>query len=275
VAEKVTFLSVLATNLSIEDAEFLDTVRADRSLQVTEAALPLLARLTAGPYHDRRAVALASHFEAKGGLLRKKSVDVREFDPDPKEGIPEGAAWSVVGFIRHTPLDLWHKVLHADPADLVTWAWTGIPIDPAQAFFLAAAEQGDEALQVAVLGQVKRAPWNLLDDDDAIAALPLAVRLHVARRALAEISHGGLTTAQQWLGDTLPPEVLPEAVDSIARDPRQLALATIVTAFTHATPDQVAELRRLVDQAPETNRPAALRHIGHLTLLIRLNQELS
>jgi hypothetical protein len=273
VKEKAALLGALSTGLSAADAEFLDRVRADRSNQVIEAALGLLCRLEQGPFAERRASLIASHFTVKRGLFRK-SVEVSDFAADPKEGIPDGAADSVAGFIRHTPLPLWSRVLDTDLAELLTWAWTGIPVDAARAFFFAAVAQDDTALQITLLPQIKAAPWTLVDDAASIARLPWTVRVHVARQALAQVANGGLSIAVDWLGSPLPPEVTPDAIAAIQRVPTQLGYGPVI-ALAYATSDQVALLRRLADKLPDIQRPPALRQLGQLTLLTRLDQELS
>ncbi|MDR1238223.1 MAG: DUF5691 domain-containing protein [Propionibacteriaceae bacterium] len=273
VKEKAALLGALSTGLSAADAEFLDRVRADRSDQVAEAALGLLCRLEQGPFAERRAGLIASHFTAKRGLFRK-TVEVADFEADPKEGIPVGAADSVAGFIRYTPLPLWGRVLGTDLAELLTWAWTGIPVDAARAFFFAAVAQDDTALQITLLPQIKEKPWTLVDGAASIARLPWAVRVQVARQALAKAEGGGLGIAVDWLGSPLPPEVTPDAVAALQRVPTQLSYGPVI-ALAYASSDQLAPLRRLADKLPDSQRSAALRQLGHLTLLTRLDQELS
>jgi hypothetical protein len=272
--EKADLLPVLATGLSQADLPFLDTARTDRSSAVIDQALPLLARWPEGAYADRRAALMAQHFrlEQTGARL---TWQVDAIPPDKAEGIPEGAALGVEAFVRWTPLALWPCVLGQDPVALTRLPRSGVEWDPATVFTEAAAAQGDHVLFARLLAETNPSAGRYPDYAAAAKSFPEAVRLAVVRRVLSADGVNGFDVVTAWLGLPWPATILGTCVSVLQQSPYALARPDLAAALVRLSPSQCADLRRLIDQVPDKDRPAALRTLGHVTLLTRLNQELS
>ena len=271
--EKSELLAVLATGLGPGDVPFLEQARVDRSAQVSKVAVRLLSHVPEGAFADRRAGLIAAHARVDKAFLGKPKLAVSEIPADPKDGIPEGAEHGVMSLIESTPLPLWYRVLGYHPPDLAKMAQTGVSFDAATAFFRAAVEQHDLDLVVQFFAAADQ-PWNKLQKGD-LAGIPYNVRIELAKRTVDQADQSGIATAILWLGSPLPEAILDTCLAALARYPALLAFPEIAAALVAARPDQLARVRALADRVPDPQKPAAGRTLTYLTLLTRLNQELS
>ena len=272
-AEKTALLTALATGLGPDDVEFLDDARTDRSSQVGQAARCLLARIPTGAYAERRAQMIASHFQLTKTFLGKPRLFVTELASDPKEGIAAGAEHGVVSFIATTPLALWASVLGYQPVELAGLTQTGVSFDAAKAFLSAASLQRDPEVLEQMIAAMPD-PWDLISPED-LASLPYDTRMKITRRAIGELEQNGVTKAIAWLGSPLPVEIIDDCLDAIAGFPQILDSAQTGPALLASRPDQVAKLHLIAETAPDPHQNAARRALQYLTLLSRLDQELS
>ncbi|MDR1513367.1 MAG: DUF5691 domain-containing protein [Propionibacteriaceae bacterium] len=271
VAERAELVKALEVGLSAADSSLLAKARADRSDKVSRPALRLSSRLAEGEFAERRAELIRAHFTVSKSLFARK-LTVSALEADPGQGIAEGPAPGLASFVEFTPLPLWRQVLGLDPIELGRLKPAGVDYwDPAPAFLRAAFAQGDSVLLNRLLDQVAD-PLSHIDDPTPI---DYPNRLAAIRRELAQNDEWELWRVQLWLGDVLPREILDDAVAAFQESPNRLGSPSAVLALARCDLDQVARLRALIPQMPEDSRSAGSRAVGHLTLLSRLNQELS
>ena len=272
-ADKIELLGALSTGLSVGDVDFLERVRGERAAKVREAALKLLSRIPEGAFAERRKAMLVEHVEVRKPLLGKGKLHLAAFDADPAEGIAEGAERSVTTFIEYTPLSLWSQVFHRDPGDLVGLEQTGVAVDLGLAFLAAARTQRDPGVMAQMVKVVDQ-PWTRIWTSD-LDLFPDKVRMEIVRDLVRQAGQPGLHCAIEWLGSPLPPEILDDCIAIIGSLPDLLGLPEVGPAFLLADAAQVAKLRVLVESVSTGNQPAARRALTYLTLLTRLDQELS
>jgi hypothetical protein len=273
VSEKTALLTALGTGLSSADVEFLDEVRGEKSIQVTRVALTLLARIPDGAFADRRAEMLSSHVSVRKTIFGAGSLHVLAFEPDPKEGISEGASQSVISFIETTPLNLWTSVLGFTLTKLAHMGQTGVSF-PAPAAFLAAGKVQRNPEVIEQMSHLISAPWTHLDADD-LAILNSGQRIDLTRRAMHEAGDRGGWVAISWLGSPLPPEILDDVLSWLSAFPVALTAPEVGPALLGCSAAQAGFLRVVADSLPAAHKEDAHRVLHYLTLLTRLDQELS
>lgn len=152
---RAPFVAELITNLSDDDAPFLDGILADRSKEVRRAAIDLLARLTASPFVARMIARATPLLAFKGaGLLSRASLEVTlPADPDApatRDGLDPKAfgqqktlgekAVLLVLILSAVPLRHWTDTFKTTPAALLKaaeknefaralatgWAWASL-----------------------------------------------------------------------------------------------------------------------------------------------------
>jgi uncharacterized protein DUF5691 len=99
-ATRVEFLTLLTSEVSLADEEFLEAALDDRSKEVRRAAAVLLARLPGSQYGERMAERVWAHLTVGQGVLavtlpsRVDESMLRDgIDPLPQEGIGKRAWW--------------------------------------------------------------------------------------------------------------------------------------------------------------------------------------
>lgn len=99
-ATRVEFLTLLTSESSLADEEFLEAALDDRSKEVRRSAATLLARLPGSQYGERMAARVWSHLTVSQGVLavtlpsRVDESMLRDgIDPQPQEGIGKRAWW--------------------------------------------------------------------------------------------------------------------------------------------------------------------------------------
>jgi len=273
VDDKTNLLPGLMVGLGPDDVPFLETARKDRSKTVADVAIGLLAHIPTGAFADRRAALIREHFTVRKPFLGKPKLNVTELEADPGDGIPQGAEKGVLALITATPLPLWQAVLGHDPVDLAAMAQDGVSFDAASAFFRAAVQQGDSAL-MARLFTMAADPWQSVTPAD-VELLPYNVRIDLARQTLAGAGESGAYLVRSWLGSPLPAAILDDVLAAAAEHPESLAKPEMAAALTACSPAQIAKIRTISDQLADARKFAASRMLADLTLLIRLDQELS
>ncbi|GAA0744557.1 DUF5691 domain-containing protein [Ideonella azotifigens] len=219
--ERADLLTVLADGLGADDEPLLDSLRADRSREVRQAALALLLRLPNAAHPTRAAARMAALLKQERALLRKRwTVDAPtelpadakadNLDtPRPKNDTLGERAWWLYQLVRQVPLAWWTTHTDMDAAELLAW---GLGTDWAEALlrgwrdvlFAAPEAAWCEAL-------LDRWPAVSLRDDPAsvLALLPLAAReRHWLRRLQANELGGLLTVVQQVLAANPPGQSL-------------------------------------------------------------------
>ena len=132
--ERAELVAVLARHLGPDDEPLLDTLRADRSREVRQAALALLLQLP-GAAHVQRAIArIEPLLRHERVLLRKRwLLDAPEAAaPDwkadnidaarPKNESLGERAWWLYQLVRQVPLAWWTRHTGMGPAELYDWA---------------------------------------------------------------------------------------------------------------------------------------------------------
>lgn len=143
-SDRVTFLNVFRTGLTLADEQILMTALADGSREVRKAAVGLLSKLTGCQWEKRiadQAFRLVSY--QHGTLLQKSSLDIKlpgEFRDDmTRDGImqtPPGnvsltaEAWWALQILSFTNPDRWVDVFKRTPDQLIAMAthsdWKGL-----------------------------------------------------------------------------------------------------------------------------------------------------
>jgi Family of unknown function (DUF5691) len=132
--ERAELVNTLATHLSAADEPLLDSLRADRSKEVRQAALELLLRLPDAQHPRRAAARLAALVTQERGLLRKRWVveapttaaaDWKDDNIDaarPKDHPLGERAWWLLQLVRQVPLLWWNTHTGMTAAELCQWA---------------------------------------------------------------------------------------------------------------------------------------------------------
>ena len=305
--ERAGLLAVLASGLSADDEEFLESALGDRAGDVREVARRLLARLPGSAFSRRAADRAAGVLRLEGDgpdarLVAYVPDDVDQaairdgIEPRSPVGWVDAAAWRFSQLIAGAPLSGWTARLRMTPAQIVALPVEGVAaIDVRAGWRLAAsrptaARAADPeltdwalALLAADLGAVNR-PASVWPPDPALASL-LPARPRAARAAalVAEAStdanHPRAYPARVELdGHPVPwPPVLADAVlDALAREvlrPKLTVLSqTIVNTAGRGMPatgakDYAAELTQLATRVPESWIPEV--HAAAETIALR------
>ena len=104
-------------------------------------------------------------------------------------------------------------------------------------------------------------------------AFPEIVRTQIAARILEE--REALHEVLGWFDHPVPHAMVDLVVAGLKKEPRAWRIPEIAPALLNCTPAQLAGLKASIDEAPETEKPPARRALALLTLLTRLDQELS
>jgi len=273
--ERADLLGVLADSLGPGDEPLLDSLRADRSREVRQAACALLLRLPQAA-HPRRATARTEALlKQERVLLRKRWLidapaavgsDWKADNIDPARPKHESLgerAWWLYQLVRQVPLGWWTQHTGMTPADLLRWAddtdWTEALLRGWRDVLLAAPEAAwCESL-------LESWPAKLRDDPATVLALlPTTARERHWQRQLREGSAAIHVIVPQMLaacraGETLSPSLSATLVDIIVQRAESRVLSDDY-ALRGALPelcatlhmDQLDRLMRLPHHADET-----------------------
>lgn len=187
--ERTAFIECLATGLSLDDQDLLETVLKDKSKEARQAAVTLLSSLPESRFMQRMTQRLLPCLTLEKKFLRDTVITleapaayVAEWKEDlieeakPKHSSLGERAWWLLQIVRAVPLAWWETHTSLSPADLIAWAqksdWKDVLI------------QGWTAAQ----GLQKRASWaeaflalrngtgGSPDVFDLLETLPLPVR---------------------------------------------------------------------------------------------------
>lgn len=132
--ERAELVGALATGLGDDDEALLETLRADRSREVRQAALALLLRLPQAAHPRRAAARVAALMSHERVLLRKRWVidappaaaedwKADQIDAARPQHEPLGErAWWLFQLVRQVPLRWWSEHMALSPAELLEWA---------------------------------------------------------------------------------------------------------------------------------------------------------
>jgi len=229
--ERADLLGVLADGLGPDDEPLLDSLRADRSREVRQAACALLLRLPHAAHPSRATARAESLLKQERVLLRKRWLidapvavgsDWKADNVDPARPKHESLgerAWWLYQLVRQVPLNWWTQHMGMTPAELLRWAddtdWTEALLRGWRDVLLAAPEAAwCEAL-------LESWPAKLRDDPKTVLALlPTAARERHWQRQLREGSVAFHVIVPQMLaacraGETLSPTLSATLVDVI------------------------------------------------------------
>lgn len=197
-AERVGFLHVLETNLSMEDEPFLESVLNDRRKDVRAAAAALLARLPLSRLAQRMTMRARNLVQWKSGLLRS-TIEVRlpeacddgmqrdGIDPkgQPRSGLSEQSSW-LVQILAAVPPSAWSSALNRKPEQILAAVHKH---DHESALFQgwleAASAYHDTAwLEALLVYDLRRS--NRTTQPDLFAQLPVASREKLMTALLRE-----------------------------------------------------------------------------------------
>ena len=256
--ERADLVGVLVDGLGPDDEPLLDSLRADRSREVRQAACALLLRLPVAA-HPRRAIArVESLLKPERVLLRKRWLidapdvvgsDWKADNVDPARPKHESLgerAWWLYQLVRQVPLGWWTQHTGMTPVELLRWAddtdWTEALLRGWRDVLLAATEAAwCEAL-------LESWPAKLLRDDPAtvLALLPTAARERHWQRQLRDGSVALHAIVPQMLaacraGETLSPTLSASLVDAVVQRAESRVLSDDY-ALRGAVPDLCATL---------------------------------
>jgi hypothetical protein len=132
--ERADLVGVLAEQLSLDDEAFLDSLRADRSREVRQAALDLLLRLPQAAHPLRAVARIEPLLKHERVLLRKRwlidapaaaGADWKADNLDaarPKNESLGERAWWLYQLVRQVPLGWWTEHTGMSAAELREWA---------------------------------------------------------------------------------------------------------------------------------------------------------
>jgi len=274
--ERADLVGVLATGLGSDDEPLLETLRADRSREVRQAALQLLLRMPQAAHPRRAAARVQALLMHERVLLSKRwRIDAPRAAADdwkadqvdaarPQHETLGERAWWLYQLVRQVPLAWWIQHTGLAPAALLEWAagtdWTEALLRGWRDVLFAAP---DETWCDALLD---RWPAGLRENPSAVLALlsPPRRERHLQRR-LRDGQDALHTTVAQILaacalGETLSREtsrLLAERVHERAAQ-RQLnddyalrgQLPELASALHAEALDRLAALPRHADETP-------------------------
>jgi Family of unknown function (DUF5691) len=268
--ERAELVSVLAEGLSGDDEALLDSLRADRSREVRQAALDLLLRLPQAAHSQRAAARMLPLLKFERALLRKRwqidapaeaGADWKADNIDaarPKNDALGERAWWLYQLVRQVPLSWWTQHTGMNAAELLEWA---------------AGTDWAQALQRAwrdVLFAAPDAPWceAFLDHpppaqtpSDAaaiLALLPLAARERHWQRQL-RAGMAVLNAVVPQLLAACPPG------DTLSAGLSEAIAASIHQAGTSSALSNDYTLRSLLPELACALHPSALEPLAQLT----------
>lgn len=272
--ERAELVTALATGLGADDEALLDTVRADRSREVRQAALALLLRLPQAAHPRRAAARMAALMTHERVLLRKRwQIDAPQaaaedwkadqLDAARPQHEPLGErAWWLYQLVRQVPLRWWSGHTALSPAELLEWAagtdWAEALLRGWRDVLFAAP---DEAWCDALLDHWPKA---LRENPSAVLGLLSAARRerHLQRQ-LRDTKDTLHATVAQILaacpaGETLSPDTSQLLVERVVERAGQLnedyalrgQLAELACALHHDALDRLAALPRRADETP-------------------------
>jgi len=239
--ERADLAAELSERLNLDDEPLLDTLRADRSREVRQAAGNLLLRLPDAAHPKRAMARMDALLKHERVLLRKRwqidapasaASDWKADNLDavrPKNESLGERAWWLYQLVRQVPLGWWTQHTGMSPAELLHWAhetdWTEALLRGWRDVLFAAT---DMAWCEAFLDKW---PSVALRDDPAtvLALLPPAAR---ERHWLRQLREGGTSihlVVNQVLvacpaGQTLSASLSATLVDAIRRRAESRAL---------------------------------------------------
>ena len=255
--ERADLLGVLADGLGPDDETLLDSLRADRSREVRQAACALLLRLPQAAHPSRAAARTESLLRQERVLLRKRWLidapsavgnDWKADNIDPARPKHESLgerAWWLYQLVRQVPLGWWTQHMGMTPAELLRWAddtdWADALLRGWRDVLLAAPEAAwCEAL-------LESWPAKLRDDPATVLALlPTIARERHWQRQLREGSVAFHVILPQMLaacraGETLSPTLSATLVGIIVQRAESRVLSDDY-ALRGALPDLCAAL---------------------------------
>ncbi|WP_395753162.1 DUF5691 domain-containing protein [Prosthecobacter sp.] len=133
--ERTAFIECLATGLSLEDQDLLESTLADKSKEARQAAARLLSALPDSRFSQRMAARAALCLKSEKKLLRGTVFTLEapaaydfSWKPDlieeakPKHLSMGERAWWLLQIVRQTPLSWWETHTGMSPADSLAWA---------------------------------------------------------------------------------------------------------------------------------------------------------
>lgn len=272
--ERAELITALTTGLGANDEALLDTLRADRSREVRQAALSVLLRLPQAA-HPRRATArVAALMTHERVLLRKRwQIDAPlataddwkadQVDAARPQHEPLGErAWWLYQVVRQVPLQWWSEHTALTPPELLEWAagtdWTEALLRGWRDVLFAAP---DDAWCDALLD---RWPKTLPENPSSVLALlsPARRERHLQRQLRDSGTALHVTVAQILAacpaGQTLSPDISRLLVERIVERASQLnedyalraQLGDLACALHPDALDRLAALPRRADETP-------------------------
>lgn len=133
--ERTAFIECLATGLSLEDQDLLETTLADKSKEARQAAARLLSALPDSRFSQRMAERAAQCLKSEKKLLRGTVFTLEApatYDAGWKADLIEEAkpkhlsmgerAWWLLQIVRQVPLRWWETQTGMTPAECLAWA---------------------------------------------------------------------------------------------------------------------------------------------------------
>ena len=133
--ERLQFVEIMETNLSLNDEDFLTSLLKDRSREVKEKASALLGQLPQSGYAQKIISYMQELLVKEKGLIKTswKCTPPQEFNPEWAElgltkDVPSSyrvggeRSWWFIQLIRKTPLAWWQTYTGMTPKDLLQWS---------------------------------------------------------------------------------------------------------------------------------------------------------
>lgn len=272
--ERAELVTALTVGLGADDEALLDTLRADRSREVRQAALAVLLRLPQAAHPRRAAARVAALTTHERVLLRKRwQIDAPpaaadewkadQVDAARPQHEPLGErAWWLYQLVRQVPLQWWSEHTALSPAELLEWAagtdWAEALLRGWRDVLFAAP---DEAWCDALLD---RWPKALRENPSSVLALlsPARRERHLQRQLRDSGTALHVTVAQILAacpaGQTLSPDTSRLLVERVVERAGQLnedytlraQLGDLACALHPDTLDRLAALPRRADETP-------------------------
>ncbi|MES2936812.1 MAG: DUF5691 domain-containing protein [Pseudomonadota bacterium] len=252
--ERADFLGALATGLGADDEALLESLLADRSKEVRQAAAGLLVRLPDSAFVRHAGERLAPLLRQERGLIRQRWRIEAPTEADaqwerdgvdaarPKQESLGERAWWLYQLARQVPVSWWCARMDMTPAELFAW---GAATDWAEALLRAWREvllntAEPEACEALLDGW----PWKGLAGDPAqiAALLPAGLRETHWQRELGRGSAGLRTLLPQLLAGCPPGEILSPALSQRLAPVLREALNDPNIAFDYALRGALPEL---------------------------------